>query len=316
MRRIVCFIKNQYCSLVGHYKVTYKAKASTFILFISLLLGINSTLLSAPKDNVNNKEDVKIDDVVSSITNKKSDKNIFLKDLSNEKPDLNKKNEIAEDLPKKASEESKKTIPLKRQTIDYLGMTEDEAIEAIGRDFQSPRLYFLPIPMPVPAPPYEIKALLVRIALTKEYPRLLDYLCKPEVHPIDEPPQFHDFIQQYVLAHILQAAESQKKDCIDVFIANGANLKIEVVKKNGNEEVGKTLLHFAAQFGDIPFAKMILEAGVDINKKTIRNNTPIYLAIENKHYEMVEFLLENGAVVEKELLDSVTDEKMLEILKR
>ena len=60
---------------------------------------------------------------------------------------------------------------------------------------------------------------------------------------------------------------------------------------------GFTALHFAAREGDIETAKVMLDAGVDINVADIDNTSPIIVAIMNKKYTFAKFMLDRGADV-------------------
>lgn len=55
-------------------------------------------------------------------------------------------------------------------------------------------------------------------------------------------------------------------------------------------------IHTTAENGDIAALKKELGSGVDINLQNEKfGQTPLVLAVYNEHYEMVEFLLSNGA---------------------
>ena len=80
-------------------------------------------------------------------------------------------------------------------------------------------------------------------------------------------------------------------------------------------DIGKTLLHSAAQNGNISFANKVLEAGVPLDKTTKKGFTPLYYAVKNNQYEIAEFLVKKGANVDQKGIKEASDNKMQKILK-
>jgi ankyrin repeat protein len=58
---------------------------------------------------------------------------------------------------------------------------------------------------------------------------------------------------------------------------------------------GFTALAFSAREGDIATARVMLDAGVDVNYGDIDNTSPLVVAIMNKQFSFAKFLLERGA---------------------
>ena len=58
---------------------------------------------------------------------------------------------------------------------------------------------------------------------------------------------------------------------------------------------GLTALVFAAREGDLESARLLLDAGADINQTTEYGWTPLLTATNNRHYVLGKFLLERGA---------------------
>ncbi len=58
---------------------------------------------------------------------------------------------------------------------------------------------------------------------------------------------------------------------------------------------GLTPLVFAAREGDIEIARLLLDAGADVNQTTEFGFTPLLTATQNRHYRLGNFLLERGA---------------------
>ena len=66
---------------------------------------------------------------------------------------------------------------------------------------------------------------------------------------------------------------------------------------NGLAYDGWTALHLAAFFGHVDAARILLEAGADIQAISANSlrNTPLHAATAGKHAEVALFLLEQGA---------------------
>jgi ankyrin repeat protein len=58
---------------------------------------------------------------------------------------------------------------------------------------------------------------------------------------------------------------------------------------------GLTALHFAAREGDVETARVMLDAGVDVNILDADGTSPLVVSTLNKHYSFAKFLLERGA---------------------
>ena len=62
---------------------------------------------------------------------------------------------------------------------------------------------------------------------------------------------------------------------------------------------GLTPLMFAAREGDLESAKLLLDAGADVNQTTEYGWTPLLTATNNRHYQLGKYLIERGADVNK-----------------
>ena len=60
---------------------------------------------------------------------------------------------------------------------------------------------------------------------------------------------------------------------------------------------GLTALVFGAREGDLESAKLLLEAGADVNQTTEYGWTPLLTATNNRHYRLATYLIERGAGV-------------------
>ena len=90
--------------------------------------------------------------------------------------------------------------------------------------------------------------------------------------------------------------------------------KIDDDKIENELDIGKTLLHSAAQNGNISLAKKLITSGISLNKETKKGYTPLYYAVKNNHYQMVEFLIKQGAKVDEKFKNMTSDSRMFKIL--
>jgi ankyrin repeat protein len=59
--------------------------------------------------------------------------------------------------------------------------------------------------------------------------------------------------------------------------------------------LGNSALHIAVYWGDIEAVKLLLAAGLDVNKHGEHGYTPLHCACESGHLEVVKLLLDAGA---------------------
>lgn len=73
----------------------------------------------------------------------------------------------------------------------------------------------------------------------------------------------------------------------------GADPNMSSVHQNDGN--GCTALRAAAIFGDYDAAKLLIDAGANINMKDTVGKTPLDYAMENDHEDIVDLLLSSGA---------------------
>lgn len=185
-----------------------------------------------------------------------------------------------------------------RNILDYDKMTEEQLIEAIDKDFQNDCNYYNQNSL---VNSMVVKPFVTKIAIDKGYDNLMDKLCKKDYHPKNDKSNFN------TLNTLAYATEQNSKKCIDVLIKNGADLKVE-------QENGKTLLHSAAQAGNIGFARKLLRLGIPLDKETKENNTPLFYAVKNNKHEMAFYLMNCGAKLDKNLKNETQDSYMIRFL--
>ena len=54
---------------------------------------------------------------------------------------------------------------------------------------------------------------------------------------------------------------------------------------------GYTALHDAAEENNVASARLLIEAGCDVNRQDIDGWTPLYIAVQNGHTEIVKVLV-------------------------
>jgi ankyrin len=94
-----------------------------------------------------------------------------------------------------------------------------------------------------------------------------------------------------------QAAGRQQADATDANDANDAEVVIAGLVGAGGG--GLTPLIFAAREGDLESAKILLDAGADINQVTEYGWSPLLTATNNRNYNLASYLIERGADVNK-----------------
>ena len=63
-------------------------------------------------------------------------------------------------------------------------------------------------------------------------------------------------------------------------------------------QLGTSPLHFAAQFGHLTTAEVLLRAGISRDARTKVDRTPLHVCSQEGHVEIVDLLLKNGADLE------------------
>ena len=96
---------------------------------------------------------------------------------------------------------------------------------------------------------------------------------------------------------VFHTLEDNHIECFQVFAKHG----LDGLKDFDKDNVDNKILHLAASKGNTSLVKQALDNGFSIDKRTELNETPLYLATHNNHYETVEFLINNGALTQKRL---------------
>jgi ankyrin repeat protein len=202
----------------------------------------------------------------------------------------------------------------------YMVLDEESCIRNAREDFSLNSDYvFCPAgPIFIPYQPAYVRLFLAQIAIEKDYGDFLDKLSGNKFHPVNEPEKYIPITTKVILSMIIYAAEKDSRKCVEVLIKNGADLKVEAPKPKDKQKIimeeGKNLIHCAAQHGNIYLLEKAIEAGAEIEKKTLSGKTPLYFAVKNNQYEAANILISKGAVREESLKSETSDEKMLKLL--
>ena len=107
---------------------------------------------------------------------------------------------------------------------------------------------------------------------------------------------------------LMWAAAEHHTEIVKLLLQHGADWKVRSVDRETKPprlsaassispiaRGGFTALAFSAREGDIATAKVMVDAGVDVNYSDIDNTSALVVAIMNKQYTFAKFLLDHGA---------------------
>ena len=86
---------------------------------------------------------------------------------------------------------------------------------------------------------------------------------------------------------------------------------IPLVDINQEIDNGRSLLHYAAEHGQLEIVKAILEKVEDINKKDENDDTPFALAIKNNHLDIVKIMIDKVEEINPNLAGMYANFKFL-----
>lgn len=101
----------------------------------------------------------------------------------------------------------------------------------------------------------------------------------------------------------------KRSDVIGVseLLARIPNVMDRVALVNQPSSSGSTALFTAAWNGSLLLCELLINNGAKVNWSNLRANTAIMMAIEQNHYEVVEFLLKSGAVCDPKEAQRIRD---------
>lgn len=89
------------------------------------------------------------------------------------------------------------------------------------------------------------------------------------------------------------AVQNKHNDIVDYLLTKGAAID------EYNGENGDTALIMAAYDGNLKMTQTLVNAGASINLKSTDGYTPLYTAVQGNHMNVVDYLLNNGALVDE-----------------
>jgi ankyrin repeat protein len=92
---------------------------------------------------------------------------------------------------------------------------------------------------------------------------------------------------------LLYAVENKRKPIVEYLVSKGVNID----EKNGH--LGNTALIKACEFGSLDIAKVLVDAGANINLKSKAGFTPLFYAVQKNHKPVVEYLISKGVNVDE-----------------
>ncbi|MBD3231374.1 hypothetical protein GF322_01795 [Candidatus Dependentiae bacterium] len=102
-------------------------------------------------------------------------------------------------------------------------------------------------------------------------------------------------LNKFILIKLKSNDESLSAIVVQLILMNGAFLNFK------DDDGGMNYLHYVAKYNRIDLAVLFLYLAIDINSLDNFSCTPLHYAAQNGHYEMVQFLVINGA--NKDLVD-------------
>ncbi|KAL8973424.1 MAG: hypothetical protein Q9197_002323, partial [Variospora fuerteventurae] len=94
---------------------------------------------------------------------------------------------------------------------------------------------------------------------------------------------------------LLLAAHLGKADMVKKLSTNTHHHQIDF---NATDKLGRTALHYCAEFGMCDTANVLLDHGVDVNARDNGDYPPAYYPVKNRKYFATELLLSRGATTE------------------
>jgi uncharacterized protein len=89
---------------------------------------------------------------------------------------------------------------------------------------------------------------------------------------------------------------------VALLLKNGA----EATQKFKGKETKTSCLEIAAQEGLLEIAKLLVDAGADVDERGFRGHTPLRVACRNGHVELVKYFLSKGSEVDSRGEDGAT----------
>jgi len=99
-----------------------------------------------------------------------------------------------------------------------------------------------------------------------------------------------------LIQDLLEACRQGDAETLGRLLSNGASAAAII---DGADREGRTPLYLACDAAHADVVKMLIEAGADVNKAGSYGCTPVYMASEGGHADVVKMLIEAGADLNK-----------------
>lgn len=94
---------------------------------------------------------------------------------------------------------------------------------------------------------------------------------------------------------LYQAISGRHYNAVKYILEKGANVNIKLHGSLEQYNPGFTSLHFAVESGDLDICNLLIQYGAKVNETADNKKTPIDLARENNHMEIIQLLIKSGA---------------------
>ena len=93
---------------------------------------------------------------------------------------------------------------------------------------------------------------------------------------------------------LIEAARKGNIEAVKKHIANGKQDFFNSIDVNAADVLDKTGLHYAAAWGRIQIAELLIANGADVNAKSVTGRTPLDIANKNNKSEIADLLRSHG----------------------
>ena len=100
---------------------------------------------------------------------------------------------------------------------------------------------------------------------------------------------------------LIEAARKGNIEAVKKHIANGKQDFFNSIDVNAADVLDKTALHYAAAWGRIQIAELLIANGADVNTKSVTGRTPLDIANKNNKSKIADLLRKHGAKTVEEL---------------
>jgi len=100
---------------------------------------------------------------------------------------------------------------------------------------------------------------------------------------------------------LMVACAFKAKETAEEILAKYQELENHTIEVK--DTLGLTALHYASHSGSLECVKLLIEHNANINATTNKNETALFLATEQNHLDIVEYLAENNCMLQTKAVD-------------